>query len=555
MTYHGKYQHHRPKHQHYHHYHKPARPRSPSPPPGMSSSQAIAILSDLWGSDSAAWKPADCGFGSHPLSWPPRMLTALADLARAAGRGARKRDSALRLVEDLVAREQRKDGRLCKATPEHVNQAAEILDREAAEAKERRRASASDDRRDARRHSTAGREEYGDDRRYAREDERERDAGVGFSFRGAAGQRRVSSRDDAYYGDVDRVFNREMRSRESLKPREYHKSERVYASYEQSAKQEQRVAPEVDQSHYTKPSSDPQERFAKEDQGSVPKPLQSNNTSIMAVTEDETAKLHPQRAKRLLEGDDTESDETNKKSKLTDANMTPLPFKASQPSTSQPAPAETSQPHSTITTTQANSSKDIANAATQTVANTNSAATQTNDDNNKNKDLIAKLEAELATLQAQIATQTAQLAEERATQSELAAAMDRVKLDLDLTDAARAATEADAGKWRAFGPGMRAIMRENKRLAKVEMQKEKLEREAAGLRVDMRVAQQKCVEAEAREEACDVDAEKVRVIRGDDELKMVNAVLMRENEALRAKLDELGVPVGRAHEKAEKPVG
>ncbi|KAK0663626.1 hypothetical protein DIS24_g1133 [Lasiodiplodia hormozganensis] len=516
-------------------------------------SKAIAILSDLWGSDSAAWKPADCGFGSHPLSWPPRMLTALADLARAAGRGARKRDSALRLVEDLVAREQRKDGRLCKATPEHVNQAAEILAREAAEAKERRRASAGDDRRDARRHSTAGREEYVDDRRYAREDERERDAGVGFSFRGAAGQRRVSSRDDAYYGDVDRGFSRDMRSRQSPKPREYHKSERAYTtSYEQSAKQEQRVAPEPDQPRYTKPSSDSKEQFAKEDQGSVPKPLQSNNTSTTAVTADETAKLHPQRAKRLLEGDDTESDETNKKFKLTDANMTLLPsttaFKASQqPSMSQPAPAETSQPHTTTIPTHANSSKDI--------ANTNNAATQTDKDGNKNKDLIAHLEAELATLQAQIATQTEQLAEERATQSELSAAMDQLKLDLDLTDAARAATEADAGKWRAFGPGMRAIMRDNKRLVKVEMQKEKLEREAAGLRAGMRVAQQKCVEAEARAEACDVDVEKVRVVRGDGELKMVNAVLRRENEALRAKLDELGVPVGRAHEKAEKPVG
>ncbi|KAB2580233.1 hypothetical protein DBV05_g1152 [Lasiodiplodia theobromae] len=546
MTYHGKYQHHRPKHQHYQHYHKPARPRSPSPPPGMSSSQAIAILSDLWGSDSAAWKPADCGFGSHPLSWPPRMLTALADLARAAGHGARKRDSALRLVEDLVASEQRRDGRLCKATPEHVNQAAEILDREAAEAKERRRASASDDRRDARRHSTAGREDYVDHRRYSREDERERDAGVGFSFRGAAEQKRVSSRDDTFYGDVDRGFSRDMRSRESPKPRESHyKSERVYASYEQSTKQEQRVAPEPDQPRYTKPSSDTQEQFAKEDQGSVPKPLQSNTTNTTAVTADETAKLHPQRAKRLLEGDDTDADETNKKFKLTDANMIP-PFKASQPSTSQPVPAETSKPHTAIPT-QANSSKDIANK--------NNAATQTDEDDNKNKDLIAKLEAKLATLQAKIATQTEQLAEERATQSELTAAMERVKLDLDLTDAARAATEADAGKWRAFGPGMRAIMRENKRLAKVEMQKEKLEREAAGLRVGMRVAQQKCVEAEARAEACDVDAEEVRVVRGDEELKMVNAVLRRENEALRGKLDELGVPVGRAHEKAEKPAG
>lgn len=576
MTYHRRYQHHYPKHYHQHH-HRPVRPRSPSPPAGMSSSQvslhkqhpsnssqsapantlkskAVDILSDLWGSDSAAWKPADCGFGSHPRSWPPRMLTALADLARAAGRGARKRDSALRLVEDLVAEEQRKDGRLCKATPEHVNHAAEIMAREAAEAKASRRASASDDRRDTRRHSTAGREDYVDDRRYSREDERGHDAGGGFNFRGAAEQRRLSSRGEVFYGHDDRGgFNREMRSRKSPKPREYHKSERAYAaSYEQSAKQEQRAAPELNQTHFTKPSSDPQDQFAKADQESVPKPLQSNTTNTTAVTADETAKLHPQRAKRLLEGDDTDSDETHKKFKLTDANMTPLApttaFKAPQPSLPQPAPAETTQSHTTIPT-QANSSKDI--------ANTNNAATQTDDDDNKNKELIAKLEAELATLQAKIATQNAQLAAERAAQSQMCIEMDKLKLDIDLADATHATNEADAGKWRAFGPGMRAIMRDNKRLSKVEMQKEKLEREAVGLRVGMRVAQQKCMEAEARAEACDVDAEKVKVIKGDDELKMVNAVLRRENEALRCKLDELGVHVlsGSGQEKAEKPTG
>lgn len=126
--------------------HRRPQPRSPSPPPSMPSDearpsrpsfpssrltlphQAIHILTTAWGPHAGAWKLAGCTLGRHPHGWPPRMLSALAGLARIAGPA--RRAQALRMVEVRVAREGRPAAR---PAPEDVRGVAEVLGRESVE--------------------------------------------------------------------------------------------------------------------------------------------------------------------------------------------------------------------------------------------------------------------------------------------------------------------------------------------------------------------------------------------------------------------------------------
>ncbi|OJD39034.1 uncharacterized protein BKCO1_3000236 [Diplodia corticola] len=706
------YYHSHRRHEHYRPTRTRDRERQSSPPPGMSSEQAslhpapsisaspanakdtshqaISTLTELWGADSAAWRPADCHFGPIPRTWPPRMLTAIAGLARAAGAGEKQRDAALGLVEKMVKDEQRKEGRLSsKATPEHLNKAAELMEkRDVAERSRKTRGDGEDESgqrttavkdNDRKRKRVDEETEYGDDdlKLHRVEGEMQHRGGEVVRLCGAAP---AGQADDVRHRGVDRGYDRatkssEMRKVESTRPYEPRNTKPGPGSREPSAKHEQRVAPKpkpivtsntantltgkttkdhqlekATTRHFgdtdassapadptspakkrkldttraitesekeneedyggrpvkrakasatasvtaatkpreprsSKPSSSPREQPRKKEQPTaskpqpkheehaVSKPPQTVNAETAATVVEESSQLHPQRAKRLLEDDNSEDEGARKKIKLTSANSIPLPKKAiksrqsrsPQSSSTVSDPAEAMQSDKTKFDGDSNVSTkpDVPVPATTSVTDTDTPVSNANEteptipspvarpiettskvdgvENQNEEQPATNLDDELASLRAQVKAQAEQLAEERAAKAHMSTQMETIKLDLDLSESARAASEKDAASWRAYGKGLRAVMKDHKRLAKVEMYVQKVEREAAQCRVGMKVAQKMYEEAETRYQACDVDVEKVKVVKGDEELRMINAVLRRENEELRMKFEKYGV--------------
>ncbi|KAL0262005.1 hypothetical protein SLS55_003440 [Diplodia seriata] len=475
-------------------------------------------------------------FGPVVDRWPPRMLTALAGLARAAGPGDRQRDAALGLVEKMVRNEERgRDGRLCeKATPEHLNRAAELMEKRGAVERSRRT--------------------------------KERERGEENDGRKRRGEEAVRPEADV--------------KRPRVEPKVT--TETIPAAEEETAKlhpQRTKRLLEDDASEDGRAHKEPKLTSAN----SIPL---SNVTT--RVTKPLSTKASPNKApsskpaqaveKTQFDSIKTGADDDNNTNRI--SHPTPT-TRAPPPATPQPALTDEKRTETAVTVPGTNVTKadssvadtnvtdtkmtgismtdpktagtnivetntaDTSTLAPVVITPTNSTASKANEETSQNKRPGTKhtnaafldFRAKATTLAQEMVGQLeAELAEARSANAAMATQMDRMALDLDLAAQAEAAAAADAAKWRAYGPGTRAIMRDHKRLAKIETYVHKMEREAAECRVAMKVAQKAAVEAEARAGACDVDAEigeGAKVLSGDEELR-------RENEALRLRLEACG---------------
>ncbi|KAL1617662.1 hypothetical protein SLS54_007666 [Diplodia seriata] len=510
--------------------------------PALGRLREISTLTDLWGADPALWKPTGCTFGPVVHRWPPRMLTALAGLARAAGPGVRQRDAALGLVEKMVRNEERgRDGRLCeKATPEHLNRAAELMEKRGAVERSRRT--------------------------------KERERGKENDGRKRRGGEAVRPEADVKRPRVEPEVT----------------TETTPAAEEETAKlhpQRTKRLLEDDASEDGRAHKEPKLTSAN----SIPLPNVTTRVTKPLLTKASPNKVpssKPAQAVEKTQFDSTKTgaDDDNNTNRI--SHPTPT-TRAPPPATPQPALTDEKQTETAVTipgtnVTKADSSVADTNvtdtkmtgtsmtdpktagtnivetntADTSTLAPvitpTNSTASKDNAEKSQNKRPDTKhtnaafldFRAKATTLAQEMVGQLeAELAEARSANAAMATQMDRMALDLDLAAQAEAAAAADAAKWRAYGPGTRAIMRDHKRLAKIETYVQNVEREAAECRVAMKVAHKAAVEAEARAGSCDVDAETregAKVLRGEGELSRANAVLRRENEALRLRLEACG---------------
>ncbi|KKY16128.1 hypothetical protein UCDDS831_g07220 [Diplodia seriata] len=476
------------------------------------------------------------------------MLTALAGLARAAGPGVRQRDAALGLVEKMVKNEERgRDGRLCeKATPEHLNRAAELMEKRGAVERSRKTKE--------------------------REKADERGPGEENNGRKRRGEEAVRPEADVKRPRVEPKVTTETTPAAEEETAKLH-PQRTKRLLEDDASEDGRAHKEP---KLTSANSIPLSNVTTR----VTKPLSTK------ASPNKVPSRKPAQAVEKTQFDSTKMgvDDDNDTNRI--SHPTPT-TRAPPPATPQPALTDEKQTETVVTVPGTNVTKADSSVADTNVTDTkmtgtsmtdpktagttivetntadtstpapvitptNSTASKANEEKSQNKRPDTKhtnaafldFRAKATSLaQEMVGELEIELAEARSTNAAMATQLDKMALDLDLAAQAEAAAAADAAKWRAYGPGTRAIMRDHKRLAKIETYVHKMEREAAECRVAMKVAQKAAVEAEARTGACDVDAEigeGAKVLSGDEELRRANAVLRRENEALRLRLEACG---------------
>ncbi|KAL1640694.1 hypothetical protein SLS58_006708 [Diplodia intermedia] len=528
----------------------PLSPPHTIPQLTRQSQQEISTLTELWGADPAFWKPAGCRFGPVVHRWPPRMLTALAGLARAAGPGVRQRDAALGLVEKMVRNEERgRDGRVCeKATPEHLNRAAELMEKRAAVERSRR----------------------------MKERERvdERGPGEENGGRKRRGEEAVRPEADVKRPRVEPKVTTETTPAAEEETARLH-PQRTKRLLEDDASEDGRAhkkpkltsANSIPLSNVTTRVTKPLSTKASPNKAPSNKPAQAvektqfdstktgadddNNTNANRIS-------HPTRTTRapppatlqpaLTDGKQSETavtvpgtNFTKTDSSVADTNVTDTKTTGAKTTGTEMTGTNMTDPDTADTSTPAPAIPPTTSTATKANEETNQ--TKTPDTKHTNAAFLDLRAKATSLTQEMVGELEAELGAARAANAAMAAQLDRMALDLDLAAQAEAAAAADAAKWRAYGAGTRAILRDHKRLAKIEMHVSKVEREAAECRVAMRAAQRAAVEAEARAGACDVDAEigeGGEVLCGDEEMRRANAVLRRENEALRLRLEACG---------------